>query len=75
MSEEENQPEHTVAEKEAEAVKDDNTLTETGNGSEDSGDDSAVLIDHKDVEEQPRALQIVSIGTEEDCKRRLDQIT
>ena len=36
--------------------------------SEDSSDNSTVLVHHKDVEEQPRALQIVSIGTEEDCE-------
>ena len=37
------------------------------NFSEDSNsDNSAVMVEHKDVEEQPRALQIVKIGNEED---------
>lgn len=37
------------------------------NLSEDSNsDNSAVMVEHKDAEEQPRALQIVKIGNEED---------
>lgn len=36
------------------------------NLSEDSNsDNSAVMVEHKDVEEQPRALQIVKIGNEQ----------
>ena len=36
------------------------------NPSEDSiSDNSAVMVEHKDVEEQPRALQIVKIGNEQ----------
>ena len=53
----------------AEATSDDKNEKQAENAlAEDSGDDSTVLVDHEDVDEQPRALQVVSIGTEEDCK-------
>ena len=59
--------------KEPETSKsDDKTSSKEAVTSEDSGDESTVLVDHKDAEEQPHALQIVSIGTEEDGK--LDQV-
>lgn len=71
--EEEKEPTPIVTEAEAEdevagVIKDDNVINKQTENvtSDDSGDDSTVLVDHKDVEEQPRALQVVSIGTEED---------
>lgn len=51
-----------IAKEPEEAVK----ALDNSTAADDSGDDSTVLVDHKDVEEEPRALQIVSIGTEED---------
>jgi len=71
-----NETKEEVVKKPEEAVKE----PENATAADGSGDESTVLVDHKDVEEQPRALQIVSIGTEEDSyaftfhKERLESI-
>ena len=53
------------APEDADTKKDDGKESEKLSQSEDS-DDSAVVISHQDVVDQPRAIQVVSIGTSDD---------
>ena len=60
-------PEEEKEEEESQVVVKKEASIITKNPSEDSSsDNSAVMVEHRDVEEQPRALQIVKIGNEQD---------